>query len=83
VHVFSSMHVSGEQLASFSGVAAVLRFPCTLEELLGAEYDDDDDDDDGEDDEDGEGGGGGDSGGEAGEAAQGVPHGVVRFEEGY
>ena len=81
------MHVSGEQLASFSGVAAVLRFPCTLEELLGDEhdgYDDDDDDDDGsEDGEDGEGGGGGDSGGEAGEAAQGVPHGVVRFEEGY
>ena len=36
-----------------------------------------------EDGEDGEGGGGGDSGGEAGEAAQGVPHGVVRFEEGY
>ena len=76
--------MSGEQLASFSGVAAVLRFPCTLEELLGDEhdgYDDDDDDEDGS--EDGEDGGGGDSGGEAGEAAQGVPHGVVRFEEGY
>ena len=77
------MHVSGEQLASFSGVAAVLRFPCTLEELLGDEHDGYDDDDDDDDGEDGEGGGGGDSGGEAGEAAQGVPHGVVRFEEGY
>ncbi len=29
--VFSSMHVSGEQLAQLSGIAAVLRFP--LEEL--------------------------------------------------
>ena len=48
VHVFSSMHVSGEQLAGFSGVAAVLRFPCTLEELLGAEHDGYDDDEDGE-----------------------------------
>ncbi|XP_028790210.1 protein PELOTA 1 [Neltuma alba] len=27
VHVFSSMHVSGEQLAQISGVAAILRFP--------------------------------------------------------
>ena len=76
--------MSGEQLASFSGVAAVLRFPCTLEELLGDEHDGyDDDDDGGGGSEDGEDGGGGDSGGEAGEAAQGVPHGVVRFEEGY
>ena len=75
--------MSGEQLASFSGVAAVLRFPCTLEELLGDEHDGYDDDDDEDGSEDGEDGGGGDSGGEAGEAAQGVPHGVVRFEEGY
>ena len=27
VHIFSSMHVSGEQLQNLSGVAAVLRFP--------------------------------------------------------
>ncbi|KAI5068035.1 hypothetical protein GOP47_0016380 [Adiantum capillus-veneris] len=27
VHVFSSMHVSGEQLAQLSGIAAILRFP--------------------------------------------------------
>ena len=75
--------MSGEQLASFSGVAAVLRFPCTLEELLGDEHDGYDDDDDEDGSEDGEDGGGGDSSGEASEAAQGVPHGVVRFEEGY
>ena len=79
VHVFSSMHVSGEQLASFSGVAAVLRFPCTIEELLGPNqngYDDDDDDDDGDDGSSGEDG-------DLGEAVQGAPHGVVQFEPGY
>ena len=27
VHIFSSLHVSGEQLAGLSGVAALLRFP--------------------------------------------------------
>ncbi len=27
VHVFSSLHVSGEQLAQLSGIAAILRFP--------------------------------------------------------
>jgi protein pelota len=27
VHIFSSMHVSGEQLQQLSGVAALLRFP--------------------------------------------------------
>ncbi|XP_050380163.1 protein PELOTA 1 [Argentina anserina] len=27
VHIFSSMHVSGEQLAQITGIAAVLRFP--------------------------------------------------------
>jgi len=36
VHVFSSLHVSGEQLSQMSGVAAVLRFP-----LLGIEDEDD------------------------------------------
>ena len=28
VHIFSSMHVTGEQLSNLNGVAAVLRFPC-------------------------------------------------------
>jgi protein pelota len=32
VHIFSSLHVSGEQLAQYSGVAAILRFP--LPEIL-------------------------------------------------
>ena len=69
--------MSGEQLAGFSGVAAVLRFPCTLEELLGPNHNGyDDDDDDG-------GGGGSSSGGEEEEAGQGAPHGVVQLEEGY
>ncbi|KAK8919403.1 hypothetical protein KSP39_PZI021685 [Platanthera zijinensis] len=27
VHIFSSMHVSGDQLAQISGIAAILRFP--------------------------------------------------------
>lgn len=27
VHVFSSMHVSGEQLNQLTGIAAILRFP--------------------------------------------------------
>ncbi|OMO54384.1 Translation release factor pelota-like protein [Corchorus capsularis] len=27
VHIFSSMHVSGEQLAQLTGIAAILRFP--------------------------------------------------------
>mmetsp|Transcript_26820 Transcript_26820/g.88008 ORF Transcript_26820/g.88008 Transcript_26820/m.88008 type:complete len:381 (+) Transcript_26820:370-1512(+) len=35
VHVFSSMHVSGEQLALLSGMAAILRFP--LPDLADAE----------------------------------------------
>ena len=28
VFIFSSLHVSGEQLDKFTGVAATLRFPC-------------------------------------------------------
>lgn len=32
VKIFSSMHVSGEQLNHFSGVAAILRFPVHIEE---------------------------------------------------
>ncbi|EDW63381.1 protein pelota [Drosophila novamexicana] len=42
VKIFSSMHISGEQLAQLTGVAAILRFP--MPEL---EDSDDDDDDDG------------------------------------
>jgi len=34
VHIFSSFHVSGEQLARFSGVAALLRFPLPLDDIL-------------------------------------------------
>ncbi|XP_059439225.1 protein PELOTA 1 [Corylus avellana] len=34
VHIFSSLHVSGEQLASLTGIAAILRFPLPdLEDL--------------------------------------------------
>lgn len=64
VKVFSSMHVTGEQLAKMSGVAAILRFPIVLEDdafeeeevTEEAEKDpaetkvDFDDDDDGDDD---------------------------------
>ena len=28
VHIFSSQHVSGEQLAQLSGIAGILRWPC-------------------------------------------------------
>jgi protein pelota len=35
--VFSSMHVSGEQLAQLSGIAAILRFP--LDELADQDLD--------------------------------------------
>lgn len=43
VKIFSSLHVSGEQLASISGIAAILRFPL---------HDIDDDDDDHSDKDD-------------------------------
>merc|ERR1712141_770632 len=39
--IFSSLHVSGEQLSLLSGVAAILRFP--LPDLLDELYDSDDD----------------------------------------
>ncbi|CAO1363715.1 unnamed protein product [Diamesa hyperborea] len=39
--IFSSMHVSGEQLAQLTGVAAILRFP--MPELEDSDYDDDSD----------------------------------------
>ena len=41
VHIFSSLHVSGEQLAQYSGVAAILRFPL-------AELPDEEDDEEGQ-----------------------------------
>ena len=49
VRVFSSLHVSGEQLAQVSGIAAILRFPMPEEEVLddGAAESDDGDDNDG------------------------------------
>ena len=31
VHIFSSLHVSGEQLSRLSGVAAILRFPLPID----------------------------------------------------
>merc|ERR1712083_1145216 len=73
VHIFSSQHVSGEQLAQLSGIAGILRFP--LPELDDIDSDaglDDDEqdandygnigadagaDEDDEEDEDDEGGG--------------------------
>jgi protein pelota len=36
VHVFSSLHPSGEELAKLSGVAAVLRFPLPLDDVHAA-----------------------------------------------
>ena len=42
VHIFSSLHVSGEQLANLSGVAAILRFPLPID------VEEDDDDEEGE-----------------------------------
>lgn len=36
VHIFSSMHVSGQQLDQYTGIAAVLRFPVILEQNDGA-----------------------------------------------
>eukprot|EP00045_Choanoeca_perplexa_P006949 m.60954 g.60954 ORF g.60954 m.60954 type:complete len:103 (+) comp13867_c0_seq11:161-469(+) len=43
VFIFSSLHVSGQQLDKFSGVAAILRFPMP-------DLDDDDDDDSSDED---------------------------------
>ena len=38
VHIFSSLHISGEQLAQLTGVAATLRFPMPhLEEMMQAD----------------------------------------------
>lgn len=42
VHLFSQMHVSGEQLLQLTGVAAILRFPVNLEEEEGLSFDDND-----------------------------------------
>ena len=47
VRVFSSMHVSGEQLDNLTGVCAILRFPMQeLDEDSDGDSDDEDDDDD-------------------------------------
>mmetsp|Transcript_25906 Transcript_25906/g.81118 ORF Transcript_25906/g.81118 Transcript_25906/m.81118 type:complete len:323 (-) Transcript_25906:198-1166(-) len=45
VHLFSSLHVSGEQLGQITGVAAILRFP--LPDLEDMAVDDSSDDEDG------------------------------------
>ena len=52
VHIFSSMHVSGDQLARFTGSAAILRFPVPLEQLLGDDVLDGAPDDSSDDDYD-------------------------------
>mmetsp|Transcript_4693 Transcript_4693/g.7710 ORF Transcript_4693/g.7710 Transcript_4693/m.7710 type:complete len:163 (+) Transcript_4693:131-619(+) len=44
VYKFSSLHVSGEQLNMYTGVAAILRFP--IPDIAEFEEDDDDDSDD-------------------------------------
>lgn len=46
VLIFSSMHVSGEQLSALSGVAAILRFP--LHELEDEEMSDSDQEENGD-----------------------------------
>mmetsp|Transcript_69805 Transcript_69805/g.113320 ORF Transcript_69805/g.113320 Transcript_69805/m.113320 type:complete len:403 (+) Transcript_69805:119-1327(+) len=47
VHIFSTMHVSGERLEQLGGLAAILRFPMgEEEEALAAIEDDSDDDED-------------------------------------
>eukprot|EP00812_Abedinium_dasypus_P007960 NODE_2017_length_1012_cov_266.779519.p2 GENE.NODE_2017_length_1012_cov_266.779519~~NODE_2017_length_1012_cov_266.779519.p2 ORF type:complete len:190 (+),score=80.87 NODE_2017_length_1012_cov_266.779519:164-733(+) len=49
VHIFSSQHVSGEQLHQLGGIAATLRFPCPdlddIDSEAGLSDDDDVDDD--------------------------------------
>lgn len=35
VYKFSSLHISGEQLNNYTGIAAILRFPMNMEELDG------------------------------------------------
>jgi hypothetical protein len=44
VYLFSTLHVSGEQLKQFSGVAAILRFPLPDLEALDEDSEDDSDD---------------------------------------
>ena len=45
VHIFSSLHVSGEQLSRLSGVAAILRFPMPIDDMLYREDNDSSDSD--------------------------------------
>ncbi|KAL3911112.1 MAG: hypothetical protein SGPRY_008818, partial [Prymnesium sp.] len=40
VHIFSSMHISGEQLAKQGGIAAILRFPLPIDDLVAEIYGD-------------------------------------------
>lgn len=49
VYIFSSMHVSGEQLSQITGIAAILRFP--IPDLEDEDEDEDEDDDEEEDKE--------------------------------
>ena len=52
VHIFSDLHASGEQLAKLSGVAATLRYPMPIEDILADEGEDEGEDDgDGGDDD--------------------------------
>eukprot|EP00615_Pteridomonas_danica_P006914 CAMPEP_0114347450 /NCGR_PEP_ID=MMETSP0101-20121206/13896_1 /TAXON_ID=38822 ORGANISM="Pteridomonas danica, Strain PT" /NCGR_SAMPLE_ID=MMETSP0101 /ASSEMBLY_ACC=CAM_ASM_000211 /LENGTH=225 /DNA_ID=CAMNT_0001484739 /DNA_START=666 /DNA_END=1343 /DNA_ORIENTATION=- len=54
VHIFSSLHVSGEQLGQVSGIAAILRFPMPEEKILENDNNDsnDEDSDDSDSDDD-------------------------------
>ncbi|KAL1529850.1 hypothetical protein AB1Y20_000781 [Prymnesium parvum] len=40
VHIFSSMHISGDQLAKQGGLAAILRFPLPIDDMVAAKYGD-------------------------------------------
>ena len=51
VRVFSAMHVTGERLNQFSGVAAILRFPLPEEEAADGEQKVEESDDDSDDDD--------------------------------
>ncbi len=75
VHIFSSLHVSGEQLALVSGVAAILRFPMPDIDLMeNGGAGDDDSDSDSSSESDGAGGGGGGGGREKSAAEKADEH---------
>lgn len=54
IHIFSSMHTSGEQLSQITGIAAILRFPMPelIEEIENKDDDDNEEEEDEDDDED-------------------------------